>query len=521
MNTADAGRPPPAAGWRPALLLLGPLLAWMLFLYRDTAVAMVAIWLRSGTFTHALLVPPISLWLIWRQRRQLAILPPVPARPALGLLLLAGAVWLLGELAWVNVLTQAALVALLVSAVPLLLGWRLTRLMAFPLGYLFFAVPIGEFLVPQFMDWTADFTVAALQFTGIPVYREGLQFVIPSGRWSVVEACSGVRYLIASLVVGTLYAHLNYRSWRRRLAFVAASLLVPIVANWLRAYLIVMIGHLSNNALAVGVDHLIYGWLFFGIVIMIMFQIGSRWAEPAAPAIIAGPAASIMSIGESGDGTAFGRLAALALAGACLVAAPPALHRYLTSAPLPPTPSLAIVAPAGWTAAADPAPDWQPGFSGAATELRRAYRTPNGAAIGLFLAYYRNQNYQRKLVSSENRPFRHDQPLHQQWQALAEGRQRLNLGGRPGEVATMRLRSPDGRQLKLWYWYRVDGRNTADPFLAKLHTALGRLAGHGDDGAAIVLFAPDNQSDEAALTAILEAGGEAIEQTLRNAQRQP
>ena len=44
--------------------------------------------------------------------------------------------------------------------------------------------------------------------------------------------------------------------------------------------MIVMLGHLSGNTLAVGVDHLIYGWVFFGIVIGLMFLIGARWSEP-------------------------------------------------------------------------------------------------------------------------------------------------------------------------------------------------------------------------------------------------
>ena len=56
-------------------------------------------------------------------------------------------------------------------------------------------MPFGEFALPQMMEWTANFTVLALRLSGIPVFREGLQFVIPSGNWSVVEACSGVRYL--------------------------------------------------------------------------------------------------------------------------------------------------------------------------------------------------------------------------------------------------------------------------------------------------------------------------------------
>ena len=140
--------------------------------------------------------------------------------------------------------------------------------MLFPLAFLFFAAPVGEFLMPWLMARTADFTVFALRLSGIPVYREGLHFIIPSGSWSIVEACSGVRYLIASLMAGTLFAYFNYRSLRRRLLFVVVALLVPIVANWLRAYFIVLFGHLSDNKLAVAADHLIYGWVFFGVVII-------------------------------------------------------------------------------------------------------------------------------------------------------------------------------------------------------------------------------------------------------------
>ena len=102
---------------------------------------------------------------------------------------------------------------------------------AFPLAYLLLAVPFGEALIPPLIDFTADFTVTALQLTGIPVYREGSFFTIPSGNWSVVEACSGLRYLIASFTLGTLYAYLTYRSLKRRLIFIALSVIVPIIAN--------------------------------------------------------------------------------------------------------------------------------------------------------------------------------------------------------------------------------------------------------------------------------------------------
>ena len=155
--------------------------------------------------------------------------------------------------------------------------------LAFPLAFVLCRTH-WRLLLPRMMEWTADFTVLALRASGIPVYREGLQFIIPSGAWSVVEACSGIRYLIASVTAGCLFAYLSYQSMLKRAVFIGVAIVVPLVANWVRAYLIVMLGHLSGNTIATGVDHLIYGWLFFGLVIGVMFLIGARWVDPPAPA---------------------------------------------------------------------------------------------------------------------------------------------------------------------------------------------------------------------------------------------
>ncbi|MDE2504020.1 MAG: exosortase A, partial [Burkholderiales bacterium] len=276
--------PTPAdSRWRVALVSLALLLAALLWLFRGTALGMVDIWWNFETYTHAFLVAPISIWLVWRQRDELARLTP-RAQPWLLLAVVAvAALWVAGDLALVNVVAQFAFVALIVVAVAAVLGIEVAWTIAFPLAFLFFAVPFGEFAIPWMMRWTADFTVYAIQASGIPIYREGQSFVIPTGRWSVVQACSGVRYLIASFMVGTLFAYLNYSSIKRRLVFMVVALIVPVIANWLRAYMIVMLGHLSNNRLAVGVDHIVYGWIFFGIVITIMFFIGARWSEPPAP----------------------------------------------------------------------------------------------------------------------------------------------------------------------------------------------------------------------------------------------
>ena len=272
--------PPVFARHRFAALIGGAVLVAIVFAFGATALSMVDIWRRSDTFSHGFLVVPIALWLVWRRRAELARVPVRPFWPGMLFVAAAGFLWLLGSLADANVVEHFALVLMMQSARACRLragGGRATLI--FPLVFLLFAVPFGEAFVPQLIDWTADFTVFALKLTGVPVYREGNNFVIPTGQWSVVEACSGIRYLIASLMAGTLYAYLMYSSAWRRAAFIAAAILVSIVANWLRAYLIVMMGHLSGNELAAGVDHLIYGWIFFGIVLLGMFWVGARFRD--------------------------------------------------------------------------------------------------------------------------------------------------------------------------------------------------------------------------------------------------
>ena len=210
-------------GWRLALMGLGFGLVLVLVCYGQTYLSMVEIWSRSDTFAHGFLIFPISLWLIWRRRQHLATLVPKPNLHGLWLLAMLGFVWLTAQLVDVQVIAQLSLVTMMIALSLTFLGWPVVKEIAFPLAFVFFSVPMGEFLIPPLMDFTADFTVTLIRLTGIPVYREGTFFSIPSGDWSVVEGCSGLRYLIASITVGCLYAYLSYRSWWRRLAFIVLS----------------------------------------------------------------------------------------------------------------------------------------------------------------------------------------------------------------------------------------------------------------------------------------------------------
>ncbi len=506
----------PKRHWqRPGIVFL-LLLGWTLFWFRDTASAIVRIWLHSETFTHGLLVVPIVLWLVWRKRAVLAPLQPRPNAWAILLLALAAFAWLLGDLVAVNALTQLAFVAMLVLLVPAILGLAVTQAIAFPLAFMFFAVPIGEFAMPQLMNWTADFTVLALRLSGIPVYREGLQFVIPSGNWSVVEACSGVRYLIASLTVGTLFAYLNYQSTQRRVAFILVSIIVPVIANWLRAYMIVMLGHYSGNTLATGVDHLIYGWLFFGVVILLMFLVGARWSEPE-PSVGATDIDSV-TLQKSRlhqQPSAAPRFELAAVLVALLVAAPLLGRSALDAANNATSPQLAAPAMLSpdWTLATEPVAVFKPAFVNPSAEFNASYATAENK-VGLYLGYYRQQDYSRKLVSSQNVLVTSND---RQWARVSGSTFDISFNSAPINLRVAELRQAaaglsDNARLTVWQVYWVNGKLTSSDILAKAYGALYRLLGRGDDAAVIVLYTPKGEGLEghARLQAFVQANAAAI-----------
>ncbi|WP_300452737.1 exosortase A [Accumulibacter sp.] len=495
-------------GWRLALPALVCTLALLLVLFRETALAMAGIWARSDTYAHGFIVPPIVLWLIWRQRSSLAPLAPGYSFPALLLFAGAGFAWLLGEVAAANVVSQFALIFLLVLAVPVVLGWEIARALAFPLLFLFFAVPFGDFAMPKLMDWTAQVTIFGLRLSGVPVHAEGLRFVIPTGSWSVVEACSGVRYLIASVTVGTLFAYLTYHSLVKRVVFVGVSVLVPIVANWARAYMIVMLGHLSGNKLAVGVDHLIYGWVFFGIVIMAMFWIGARWREDELPR--AAPSPSL-----AGGPTSSSRSLVAAAVTVVVGAVWPLADWQIETHPAAPLGRPAPLEPiAGWSAAPDGLVGWRPKIENPAASTQENLQN-GGRVAGIFLAYYRNQDQQHKLVSSANVLVTSEDPA---WTMTAGGARDISFDEQVVRIRQAELRGFDGRRITVWQWYWVNGRWTANDALAKVYTALSRLTGKGDDSAMIILYAVHDQNADG--QAVLEDLARAAAPVITSALRQ-
>jgi len=481
-------------------LLLAPFL-----IYLETARSVVEIWDSSETFAHGYVILPITLWLVWRKRAALAQVRPQPFWPAMVLLLACGFGWLLAQLGDVQVVRQYTFAAMIPLSVVAVLGLNVARTIAFPLFYILLAVPFGDVFIDPLIDHTADFTIAALQWTGIPVLREGNNFTIPSGSWSVVEACSGLRYLIASITLGALYAHLSYRSWRRQALFMVVAVLVPIVANWLRAYMIVMIGHLSGMELAVGVDHLIYGWLFFGLVMFLMFWIGSFWREDedrSAP-MASGTDAQAGQLAQSDPADpALTRRIMIASAVAILcMAIWPFYESWLQRANHnPQAAQLSLPASGAWQPA-QAFSDWRPAFSAPQLQWGEAYRHEAGQTsdqAALLVLYYRNQQQDSRLITSTNRITASENFT---WLVTGSAGRSETVGDRTLGVREYRLRNQNQRLL-VWHWYWIDQRFITNDYLGKLLQAKEKLLLQGDDSANVFAYAPFDEDPESARQAL-------------------
>jgi exosortase A len=486
MSAVPESLPLPSQGnWRLAGGLTLGVLIIIAGLFWPTLYSMIEIWERSETFTHGYLIFPISAWLIWRKREELARVQPRPDLRGLVLLAGAGAGWLLADAGSVNVVAQYAFIAMLIAAIWTLLGWAFVRAAFFPLMFLFFAVPVGEFLVQPLMGVTADFTVAMLQLTGIPVYREGLFFTIPSGNWSVVEGCSGLRYLIASVTLGVLYAYLTYRSWKRRVLFSIAAIIVPIFANSGRAYMIVMIAHLSDMKLALGVDHYIYGWVFFGFVMLLLFWIGSFWREDDQPEPVAvQPAAAPVSSGPSRP------LLPVALLTLAFVAVWPAYAFWLGQRALPAMPELQVEAQGGWQAD-ETFTDWVPHWIGADRQLRQSY-TQDGRNVMLELNYYVTQRQDAELINSQNFMIRQKDDV---WSNVGESVTNVTIAGAQRPVRQAKLKSFNGQRLLVWQWNLINQQPVVSDHKAKLVLALDRVSLKRDDGLSVLIATPYEDTD--------------------------
>jgi len=477
------------------LAALSVVLMIVAIVYFDTFASMVEIWLRSDTFLHGFIILPVSVYLIWRKWPQLKTQPPKCSYLGVFLLSVVSVTWFFADVLGIQVGKHFAAIALIPVAFLAILGFSLIRAITFPLLYLFFAVPFGEFWVPGLMEITADFAVVLLQITGIPVFRDGLFLNIPAGSFVVAEACSGIRYILAALALGTIYAYLNFHRTYKRLIFIVISLVVPIVANGIRAYGIIAIAHYSDMKYAVGVDHLIYGWMFFGVVIGLMFLVGNRYRDEyrsiggsvsAAVPVVAPTQPSRLAFAAlvAAAATMFGPLASQAIA-----------SKYMQESELSNGLPNAV---AGWQGTVLPDSDWTPSFIGATQESLVRY-LGSEAQVDVVLIRYIGQRQGNELANVKNSIFGTNGWRRRNTRTLS-----IELGEGKSVQILETLAVRRGVVRRFWYWYEVDGNAVNSNLTIKLNEALSLLTGKPAVSSVVIVSVIEESGGPDVLQAFLD-----------------
>jgi exosortase A len=441
-------------GWRAALIMIALSVVVFGFVFRHDVVSAVRVWIASTAYNHCFLILPLVGYLLWERRAVIASLSPSPVFWPLLLMPLLSAVWLVAAILDINEGRQLAVVAMFEIVLLVALGPRVFRRLLAPLLLLFFLVPSGAFLVPTLQTVTAKIVVAGLHAIHIPVFSDGYMIEIPEGRFEIAEACAGLRFLVASAVFGCFFATVMYRSFLRRTVFIALSLAVPIGANGMRALGIIVLAHLVGSATAVEADHVIYGWLFFSLVILLLIAIGMAFVDDGGKHLSveltprSSPAAWRFAV-------AVGAAVLLALAGPAYAAQ---LDSGFHALPLPRANSPWVGPP--WHPVAEI--DWRPVVHGADREFLQSFAEPGSGAVVRYIALYRLRAIGNALTNSENRIA--DDHL---WRMAEQGRSELSLAGERVEVASAQIVSGPRRRI-VWSFYLVDGKIARGLLEAKL-----------------------------------------------------
>jgi exosortase A len=475
-----------APGWLAALVWIG--IASLVFgaLFRRDISGAVQVWLGSTAYNHCFLILPMIAFLLRERGAVFSSVSPRPALWPLPLIPLLSAVWLVAAVLDIQEGRQLLLVAMFEVVLLVALGPRLFWLLLAPLLFLFFLVPSGAFLVPWLQTVTAHIVVAGLHVLHIPVFSDGYMIEIPEGPFQIAEACAGLRFLIASSVFGCFFAVLMYRSLVRRILFIILAVAVPILANGLRALGIILLAHLEGSAAAVEADHILYGWLFFTLVIIMLIGIGMTFAQKPDKR----PSARLTGSWKSAPW----RFAVAVPMALLLASTGPAyaarLSAFFPPSPLPRAPSPSIAAP--WHLVSGATPDWRPSVSGSDRDFLEEFQEPGSGLVIRYVGLYRLRAIGNRLTTTENRLFD-----DLRWRLAEPGRSEILLNGKKSAVASAEIVNGRHRRL-VWSFYVVDGSIAVGLVEAKLAQARAVLFERAPVAAYVAISASMDDPDDPA-----------------------
>ncbi len=495
-GNARSPRNPASDQWRVTIAAVTFGLAAVIAMYWEPTAAAVSVWTNNATYRASYLIIPVALYFIWLRRGDVAPLVPRPYAPGLVLTVFFGLIGVVSNAADVLLGQQLAVVGSLQALLLTVLGWRIFKALLFPFMFLWLLVPAEDFMIPILMRLITSLTVSGVGMAGLPAEAEGNLIKVLAERYSVVEECAALDFLIGALIISLVFGALMYRSFAKRLVLVLAALIIAIVANAFRTTTVILITHFSAGEIDLASDHQTYGWVVFLVATVVLMWGGALYRDRADNARNAPPGP------EPGVASAVPARVLVAVVAVIIVAGAAPTYAALSRSADKNSGDVTLCLPASsgpWRRTE--ASDWRPVVPGAGGRFHRSY-AHEGKIVDLYIAYFARQRQGAELVGWGNRI-----ADGKTWIWLSEGGEHIRVDGDPVRTAATRMGTRKRRRL-VWHWYWVDGEFTGSRVLAKLLQAKATLL-RGDRRAALVAVSAEEhgnrQNARVALRAFLDA----------------
>ena len=469
--------------WPTALTALAGCLLLILIFYWGAISDAVYLWANRSAYNHCFLILPITAYLLWDNKAQLARSTPEPW--GWGLVGVAGfaAVWLFAAAAGIAEGEHIAILGLIQTLILTILGHKIYRQNWLAFTYLWLLVPTGTFLIPFLQELATVQTYWWLELFNIPTFREGNFIEVPTGTYRIAPGCAGLNFVLSAIALTPLYAYLIYQSWQKRLAALVIMVAIAIFTNALRIFIIIALAEWSDRRIDIVDDHLLYGWGFFALILLVAGYIGLRFEDPLPKS-------------EDSDHAASGAaklspvtLGSIAAAAAAIVILAPLYYGNTQSAPA--ATSVNMVWPntnQNWQRVDVQDPIWSPVFP-AAHHFELAHYANSQAQVDMAIAYYTKQTEDAELLNQANSP-----TGDEIWQKVTQSRRMVQIDERQVDVIETLVKDSRASYL-VWHWYWVDDQLTSRTLKAKLlQTKVTLLTGTPD--AAAIVAATEIRSDQ-------------------------
>ena len=247
--------------------------------YANPVREMAQDWYLDPNYSHGFLIPLIAGYFLWTRRDRLRSAVRRPCNWGLGILAGGLGLFILADLAAESFTMRLSLLVVLAGLVLFLAGMEVFRVVAFPLGYLVFMIPLPyvvyDAVAFPLKLFAAKTATAILQFMAIPIHREGNILILENTTLEVADACSGIRSLMSLLALAVAYAHVTQQTWPQRFVLVAAAVPIAIAVNVFRVVGTGLLTHYAGPKAAMGFFHEFEGVAVFALALVLLF--GTGW----------------------------------------------------------------------------------------------------------------------------------------------------------------------------------------------------------------------------------------------------